>query len=242
MKVINGHDYWDSASAYGVDETVCIVRNSKRDQYDFVSTDYFFPIINYTDKETNKTKLLPLGAILTCGKAYPFAFHTISDPSRNHERIYDLIPTQTIYNANELESLHPEMNKKSIWRGSELDNFNSFINQKAFKEKAVTEFLINNKAAIALILPDRLSYGGRKWRTNGGDPTCEKSMVWTNPSFLKDYNFYKIKDSFTMFMEVSNWVSGVLPNSIETVEISDKSKIVKAGFDVKNSFRKAKQK
>jgi hypothetical protein len=241
MKIINGHDYWDSAAAYGIDETVCLIRNTNKTEYDLKSNDYFFPMVRYNCENDNKRKILPLGCILVSGKAYPFAYHTDSDPTSNNYKMLYNTPISIMYSIDEIVHNHPEISKRTYW-GSDIDDLNIFYNQKSFTEKNVTKFLIENKCSIALILPEEYSYVTWGFKNNKDDLHYKSSVIWKNPSFLKDYSFFKIKDSFTMFMEVLNWVSGVLPNSIETVDISNKSKILKAGFDVKYSFRKTKEK
>ncbi|MFW6246988.1 MAG: hypothetical protein ACOC22_02310 [bacterium] len=56
---------------------------------------------------------------------------------------------------------------------------------------------------------------------------------------LKDYQFYKVFDSFTAFQEIQMYVSGVLGvGENPMIEISDKDKITQHGFDPKWSFRK----
>lgn len=64
-----------------------------------------------------------------------------------------------------------------------------------------------------------------------------------NPKFfinplLKDYEFYKVFDSFQAFQEVSMFMGGVLgKGEKEIIEVADKYKIAQHGFD-KWSFRK----
>ena len=61
-----------------------------------------------------------------------------------------------------------------------------------------------------------------------------------NPN-LKDLDFHKYKDSYSTFQDIQSYLSGIL--GIEqhpTLELSDRSKILKAGFDPKTSFRKGK--
>lgn len=59
-----------------------------------------------------------------------------------------------------------------------------------------------------------------------------------NP-ILKEYNFYKVFDSFTAFQEIQMYISGVLGvGENPTIEVSDKDKIISRGFDYKWSFRK----
>lgn len=62
-----------------------------------------------------------------------------------------------------------------------------------------------------------------------------------NPN-LKDLHFHKYKDPYSAFQEIQSYLSGIL--GIEqhpTIELSDRSKILKAGFDPQISFRKGKQ-
>lgn len=60
-----------------------------------------------------------------------------------------------------------------------------------------------------------------------------------NP-ILKEYNFYKIFDSYTAFQEIQMFIGGVLSNNENDniIEINDKHKIEQHGFDYKWSFRK----
>ncbi|HNC58681.1 MAG TPA: hypothetical protein PLP33_24860 [Leptospiraceae bacterium] len=58
-----------------------------------------------------------------------------------------------------------------------------------------------------------------------------------NPN-LKDLAFFKVKDPYTTFQEISMFVSGVLGNKEDkTLNISDSDKILQLGFDTKTSFR-----
>lgn len=62
-----------------------------------------------------------------------------------------------------------------------------------------------------------------------------------NPN-LKEFKFYKVIDSFQAFQEIQMFIGGVLGSSgNEMIEIADKYKIKKHGFD-KWSFRKEPQK
>jgi hypothetical protein len=62
-----------------------------------------------------------------------------------------------------------------------------------------------------------------------------------NPN-LKDLQFQKYKDAYSTFQDLQSYISGILGiTTPETIELSDRSKIIKAGFDPKISFRKGKQ-
>jgi len=58
---------------------------------------------------------------------------------------------------------------------------------------------------------------------------------------LKEIEFYRVKDTYTAFTEISQFISGVLGgNSPALVEVEDKYKISAHGFD-KQSFRTRKK-
>jgi hypothetical protein len=65
----------------------------------------------------------------------------------------------------------------------------------------------------------------------------QESFFVVNPC-LKQYDFYRIFDSFTCFQEIQMYISGVLGNrEKDIIEVADKYKIAQHGFD-KWSFRK----
>jgi hypothetical protein len=67
----------------------------------------------------------------------------------------------------------------------------------------------------------------------------EKFII--NP-ILKNYEFYKVFDTYQAFQEISMFIGGVLgSNNKEIIEIDNKHKILKYGFDLKSSFRKEKK-
>lgn len=55
---------------------------------------------------------------------------------------------------------------------------------------------------------------------------------------LADYDFYKVFDPYSAYQELTSWLGGVLayPQNI-MIEVEDKSKIEKHGFDKKYGFR-----
>lgn len=61
--------------------------------------------------------------------------------------------------------------------------------------------------------------------------------VMKNP-ILKDYEFYKVKDAFSAYQEVEQYIGGVLGNSeITSPPLSEKQAIQSKGFDPKYGFR-----
>lgn len=68
----------------------------------------------------------------------------------------------------------------------------------------------------------------------------EHIHVEVNLDLLGPAEFFKVKDPFTTFQDIAQFVGGVLANQgNDTVEIGNIDKVRKAGFDTKTSFRKA---
>ena len=67
-----------------------------------------------------------------------------------------------------------------------------------------------------------------------------KRCAVLNSDSLKLVEFYRALSPADAHRAISSWVGGVLPFNAPTVQISDRSKIVKAGFDLRTSFRKTK--
>ncbi|MCE6959619.1 hypothetical protein LAZ40_11240 [Cereibacter sphaeroides] len=68
----------------------------------------------------------------------------------------------------------------------------------------------------------------------------DEARVQFEPVLLKDIGLPEILPAEEAHMLISRFVGGVLPTGPETEEISDRSRIVKAGFDLKQSFRTRK--
>lgn len=73
---------------------------------------------------------------------------------------------------------------------------------------------------------------------DGDNRRPRKDHVFTINPILKDYEFYKVMDTFTAFQEIQMFISGVLgTGEKEIIEVEDKYKIPQHGFD-KWSFRR----
>lgn len=72
------------------------------------------------------------------------------------------------------------------------------------------------------------------------DNYSRKQSVIINSDCLKDVCFYRALSPVEAHRAIASWVGGVLPLNQATVQLSDRSRIQKAGFDIRTSFRKAK--
>lgn len=116
------------------------------------------------------------------------------------------------YSFNDLEYFLKE-NKLDFYSAKDKATCIEFFNVK----DSDAGFLIENKITIALI---------------------DKNTVIFNQR-LANYDFFKVFDIYQAFQELNVWLCGTLsyPQNI-MIELSDKSKIEKCGFDNKWSFRK----
>jgi hypothetical protein len=103
------------------------------------------------------------------------------------------------------------------------------------RREEVRRWALENKIVTAIsgveILNDKFSIHSN-WTSKPG--------TLVNGDFLKTVDFYRVLPPALAHRAIASWVSGVLPFDVPTVGISDRSRIVKAGFDIVTSFRKQK--
>lgn len=66
---------------------------------------------------------------------------------------------------------------------------------------------------------------------------------WTEPlkpTLLSAYNFPSVKSASDAFIEISNFISGLIDNPQKPDNFTDRDKILSHGFDLKKSFRHKK--
>jgi len=138
------------------------------------------------------------------------------------------ISTEITYNNEFMKSI---LQEKS-WHNNLNDSINYILSYNAlpiFRELKVPVFVYDGD--FGRIYLDKNNYSVY----NKFNP---KFII--NP-LLKDYEFYKVFDTFQAFQEVSMFMGGVLgAGEKEIVEVADKYKIGQHGFD-KFSFRKDKE-
>ena len=249
MRIIGGHDYYDSALAYGRDTDLIFVREPKiiPDTNCPLFKGYPHAIIKgrsywgsdkkFQIKEGNHFVTLELHTIncYVAGKHYgAIKVKTEFDPK--HREIfwnYDAF-------VNWLASIGKEVaspSKRYKWEKDSPEK-DAFTSLKAFftPMPATTEqldWLIDNRVVTAICYDKYLRNYTYvlDWHCN----STERGYA------LKDIDFARAMDPFTLFQEISMFVGGVLPrNPNPMVEIVDQVvKAEKHGFD-KWSFRKHK--
>lgn len=122
------------------------------------------------------------------------------------------------------------------------ENTRAYENARArFLTQDFTELHIAQGAPVLLLGDPECLYGRAfnraAFRTQGNEAATKNVLVVKNPR-LASLGFQRTLDPFACFQEISQFIGGVVPGQqLPLVEISDKSKIEKKGFDPKYGFR-----
>lgn len=235
MRIIGGHDYYDSALAYGHDETVVLVREKDKTiagkvaaQHGLVQPLPYGIENNYRSEFTCETE--PVTVVLA-GKIYTGIRIGVWPNSRPRsltgERPY--VMNEYVWTKaalDEIMSTYGFNNTRSYlyWTRARAEPLDRYFEPRMVSPEAYN-YLVKERISILVSVRER------------NDET-----VWkVNPDCLKDIGFPRVMDPYTIFQELDMWVSGVLGMPANAmVEVSNDTKIHKHGFD-KTSFRKPKQ-
>lgn len=235
MKIIGGHDYYDSAQAYGHDPKIVFVRDSKVVDNNTFTTPYSDFYLIPQDKLKKqwhwKYKLTSIAdrhgrwefqpvRVIFCGVIYTGIQCVYTKTSIMMSQSQDV---QVFWTREDFDHFIDRYFKLSVvykdgYRGEE--NF-------CLRPMKITgeeyKYLIDNRISIA-IRDFNWSKTKPDWKLN-----CDG---------LKELQFYRVFDAVTAFQELDMWMSGALglPGA-PMVEVSDKYRMEKHGMD-KWSFRK----
>ena len=230
------HDYYDSALAYGVDRSIIYKRD---EQFHLINTKIKFPSHNYNVWYSSKTTVRPF-IIGFCGKLYhgfEIEYETKDKGYNCHKHkklVYDIESLEEILKSIEFGYLKYfyEKPKKEYFVNFRKHTCESFFAGE-YTPKSVYEIFYDHKVPVFVFFDTKRCINLYK-------PELGDYNLNLNP-LLKDFSFQKVMDAVTCNQEIQMYISGVLGvGEKETVVPSDKSKIVKAGFDVKTSFRNTK--
>ena len=233
--ISNWHEWYDTASIYGIDKTCVYQRKEEILSGNFDFSDNLggrWPYVEEFVKVKSgirTTYQVNKRIVGFCGKLYPvvtvrrfngtkteyFAFYSA-------DKIYDFFIKEKV----KLESGNGywSMRDFSIKTESGLKNF---LDVSQFKK--MEEYFHKYKCPVFI-------YG----RFQSEEQT--KVCLILNPK-LKNYRFAQVKDSQTAFQDIFMYLSGVIGMpEVPMVKISDKEMAKKKGHDGKYSFRKPKGK
>lgn len=244
MRIIGGHDYYDTALSFGHDTHIAFVRESNRCMTDReVACPIGIIALGLTDgrRAHHHLRLSTVShdyqlrrkhyavariTVIFCGKIH----RGLSVTTQSESRLGELIVVY-FWHAEQFHEWLAELGLR-VERGGRLSDSDAVERLFATEpvSAALLDWLITNKVVVAI----RMSPPAH---VNPLDhPTWE-----INSDRLGDLQFYRKLHAFEAFQEIDMWVGGVLPGeSNDTVQIDDKTRIAKHGFD-KASFRRAKQ-
>jgi hypothetical protein len=208
-------DYYDGVAAMGIDRSICYLRYPKE-----VTTDRFqldrFP--RYFPDDLDDNYRCSESDIERWNLKKPCEFYIVGFCGTYIVGLTDL-NRSTVYYGEEILKLN--------WRSSfhyrgDLQQVEYLVNRfhgerddSLFQELAAPIFIV------------KLDYNS--------------SQSQINPC-LNKLQFYRYQDAYSAFQSIAGYISGVLGTTLRPlIEISNDSKITKAGFDLKTSFRKRKQ-
>jgi hypothetical protein len=232
MKIIsNFKDYYDSVGRYGFDESIKYIRRTE--SIEVLTKDYFGPDTFHTRGWNNlgkHNKKFEAQSLHQCG---------IGDISG---RSYILGFCGSLYKCISLETIDTFKKKLTgiFYDKSSLKDWVSLLRDSKYKilgrdiveifnvpieyESRIKEIFFKYKTPIFILTQSIIDSGGSHTLT-------------INPS-LKNFKFFQIKDPYSAFQEIQQYISGVLGVNVNPMAtISNDSMIVKKGFDLKTSFR-----
>lgn len=267
MRIISKfRDYYDSAAIYGIDKEIIYQREfeqvenkeleDKLIQFskDFSDKDSLYSFFNFSpySRKTNVLTLFP-AAFFICGKLY---FGIVYSPFKGGRNINDYGSYYNFSNnptvrpffmqyeedfvkfENYLKEKEDEENRfyDSIMGENKIENIRNDI--EIFRNKYLKSLLLLNQNS------DRFDCNKVHFLFNSPLVMFNKVQdgFMVNPE-LRQYGIQSLIDPATLNQEISMFISGVLGNNEkETINISDKDKIIGKGFDYVSSFRKEKSK
>lgn len=236
MKLItNFHDYYDTPFQHSaVDPKHIFKRETAVLQLRSECSKFIYSGSPYINEDYRKC--LFKGCIGFCGKLYPFIIYK---PLGQDNEIF--------YSTMDLQKKHPELLKNpSHKRRSFLNtsnNYDQWLDKGMIKKWIDVYELYKDQQLLAIFEKYKTAYfliTGENW----AEMTLRdrSSIVVTLYPNLKDYQFFKVFDTYHAFQAIEQYLTNnlVKPDMIE-IKIPDKLKAESKGFD-KWSFRKMSEK
>lgn len=242
MRIISKtKDYYDGVQSLGYDPDLCYVRKTEKEYGEY----FYERLLREEVRFFENSPALSINSFIIgfCGEIYVcvqvmhngehYYCYSIDDMDKVIKKIgikriqkeyygeYEKKYTRTLFNRNHLMSKFDDdlMNNPETYY---------FMNpsKKKYNKNSLKQIFITMKVPIFVIY--------KKYKNN-------KQTLLLNP-LLKNYEFQKMKDPYTAYQEIAQYISGVLGvNSPETIDISDEDMRDKKGFD-KWSFKKMPEK
>lgn len=182
--------------------------------------------------------------VLIAGKAHPVWLryrslteltgeHPVSDlladPEQDLERLRALIQERRERHTHLLH--RPEVKVEFKEKNQDVQRAYASARER-FLQRDFTSLHLDLGAPVLLLASPRTF--ARQWEK----PQAHRAQVVLNPRLL-DLNIQRALDPYSVFQSVSQFIEGVVPGQqLPLVEISDRSKVDKKGFDPIYGFRR----
>ena len=226
-------DYYDSALAYGHDETLTYVRKQEEVPFNDESIEKALNICpSFRDSHYRCTPFL----VGFCGKFY---FGMKAEYSSTWSRDFE----KTFYAANTVDAYTRVIKDRGLRKSEMLYLKNAgFIWSHGKKRLTILD---RYEKYFSQIMPDDddlfFTFGTPIFLIRKAchlDSVPTQLILKTNPC-LKDFMFFHVEDSFTTFQEIDMYLGGVLGTAHPPmVQISDIDMKQKKGFGHKYAFKK----
>ncbi|MDO5757935.1 MAG: hypothetical protein Q4P24_10535 [Rhodobacterales bacterium] len=229
MKIIGGHDYYEGAGL-GVDESIVFLYKERL----FEATPLTLPdgIGSIYDRHAPCLRFFRL---LIGGEVIPGVREKTPGSSRRSA-------------TGKLERIHPgnrfhfdaEAALDALARIEAAGVRTRYYFDRVQPKERISRFFRQTERAdwTGWMIENHIVVGHN--HRSGTDREAKTNVVQADIATLKELEAFRALDPATAHMRISNWIGGVLPQSIDTVELSDISRIKKAGFDTVSSFRAPK--
>ncbi|MBK1666580.1 hypothetical protein CKO28_00800 [Rhodovibrio sodomensis] len=249
MRLIGGHDYYDSALALGRVPDLVFVRNKSadiesKDAEDAGIYQKAIPGMQLRDLRSGRT--VPVGpayrprqqstrvalsataiAAVVCGVRYQGVGLAADVDGTHHAEFFWSEEALRAWLA-ELGLAIDRVNRGLLGRSeTHAATLETYFAPLTLPQPALDFLIARDVAIMTRAIPQRFGAGAVAWSVNHDQ--------------LKAIAFYKVLDPFSMMQELSQFVGGVLPRaSAPTAEIDDQTRKEKHGFD-QYSFRRPPQ-
>jgi hypothetical protein len=247
MKLINGRDYYDSCQ-YGSDFSSCFVRDCSlvnvTEFFQYNTRQYDLPYIFqkysedlYRDRFYRGTATLLFFSVFFAGTFFPVVCTTYKSNRKKKRMGMEFTTYEYFYSLEDLLE-HFVGDQHYDFLLKKRKKFEDYFNHTY--SKTLLEFMIKNRIVNGHIFSGYHKYTNIKDICDNPDLSYDRDQwyCFANNFSFGNICFYKVYDSYRAFQELEMYVTGVLPESEAKMEtISDTSKLLKAGFDRKISFR-----
>jgi hypothetical protein len=234
-------DYYDAAASTGVDTSIIYNRETCQIQLEeafYANVPVYFPDNlgeiredDYSEETIdlmNQKSHCLFKIIGFCGKLYVGLFNSKINNGDIHE------PHRLAYFGEDILALDWRTTKRNRHPSDQnavenvIKMFHGKQDDTLFKKFNAPIFTVDIRQPLT-------KYEVKNWGLY--------APIFTVNTPLSIFPFYKIFDTFSAFQAIQSYISGVLGSPENPmIEVSNTTKIVKAGFDLKTSFRKDKEK